>query len=122
MTTQNEKSPPSDPLLNLSIQTQAAAVGLVETPVVTISDVPASINVGDKITPKVNVKRADGTTPVAGAKVTFFVEDSHGTIILGTTQTTDASGNATASESYFVADTEASTSISFSVVVWPKAV
>ena len=88
----------------------------------TLSEVPDSLNIGDEVTPKVNVKRADGTTPIEGAKVNFFVKDSHGTVILGPVQTTDSNGDATAGESYYVADTEGGTDIDFIIIVWPKAI
>lgn len=111
-----------DPIMKLGAQSKVVAAGLLETPNITMNSIPDTMNPGDKITPGVTVKRADGVTAIPGMEVTFFAEDSHGTLILGTTQTTDASGNATADESYFVADTEAGNNVTFDVVTWPKVV
>jgi hypothetical protein len=95
-------------------------IGKYEYPLVT-TNVPASMEVGDKITVTATVKRADNTTPIEGINVDFFVEDSNGTISLGSTDT-NASGIATTPKSYFVAETEEDSDIEFYVQVKGKSI
>jgi hypothetical protein len=111
-----------DPLILPTVKEETKTVGLVEIPVVAVTIDPAAPNVGDKITVSVNVKRADGITPIEGMKVDFFVEDSEGWIILGDRMTTDASGNATASLGYYVGMPEAGKDLNFVAVTRAKVV
>lgn len=92
--------------------------GLVD-PIVTVEDVPAEVEVGDKITPKVTVEKAVGQ-PLVGASIDFFTEDTLGTVNLGSRQTTDASGIATASDSYYVGEPEESQTIKIVIVIHKK--
>jgi hypothetical protein len=111
------------PLIILpTVKEEIKAVGPVEIPVVTVTIDPTEPNVGDKITVSVNVKRADGITPIEGMKVDFFVEDSEGWQILGDRMTTDAGGNATASWDYYVGMPEAGKDLKFVVVTRAKIV
>ena len=108
--------------IGLDVQTQSVGIGIWESPTVVVSGVPANAEVGEMIQPAVNVKRADGTTPVVGAKVNFFVSDSHGVFALGVGQDTDASGDASAPDNYYVSPEEQDTTIDIIIVVWPKSV
>jgi hypothetical protein len=111
-----------DPLVLPTVTEETKAVGLVEIPVVVVTVDPATPNVGDEVTVSANVKRADGTTPIQGVKVDFFVTDSLGTSSLGDRQDTDASGNATAAMAYYVGMPEAGKDLKFVAVTRAKIV
>lgn len=100
-----------------SVEVETSTVGFLETPVVTVSGVPTDANVGDKITPSVNVKREDGATPISGAKVDFFFEDADGPMLLGDRQTTDVSGDATAAKDAYVSSADADGTLKFVIVI-----
>lgn len=104
------------------VSTQVLAIGLLETPVTTISGVPANAEVGDAITPAINVLREDGITPVDGMKIDFLVSDAYGTYTLGARQDTDASGDATSPSTYYVGEPDAGGNITYIFVLRPKIV
>jgi len=105
-----------DPVIVPTSTEQAVPVGASETPVVTISQIPGSLNVGDKVKPKANVKREDGTTPIQNCPVDFFVEDTLGRMALGNRVLANASGDAEATEYYWVGTPEAGLSVKFIIV------
>jgi hypothetical protein len=109
-------------IIRAGSKSKAVPVSLLETANITLEDIPDTSNPGDEITPKVTVKRQDGTTPIPGAKVTFFIKDSQGSSLLGTTGVTDSNGQAVADQSYFVPDTEEGKNLVFTVVIWPKVI
>lgn len=109
------------PSTKIKIEIEASTVGKLFDPVVTVSDVPATVEVGDKITPKVTVEKEVGT-PLVGASVDFLVEDSLQTSTLGDRQVTDASGIATAAQSYYVGEPESEAEIKFVIQVHKKTV
>lgn len=109
-------SPKEDPLISPSLTTTTTPVAAIELPVVKVSGIPAELNVGDRVKPSVTVMRADGTTPVEGCPVDFFVVDSLGAMALGARVKTDASGVAEATEYYYVGAPEAGSKIDFIVV------
>lgn len=111
-----------DPLILPTATSATKTTGAIETPVVTLTTNPADLKVGDKVAVSVNVKRADGTTPIAGIKVDFFVTDTEGTSILGDRVETDSNGNATASDYYYVGKPEAGLDITFVAVTRAKMV
>ena len=100
-----------------SISINSALIGGIETPIVTVEDIPSNIEVGSKVKPKVTVLRADGVTPITGAKVDFFVIDSDGISPIGVQQLTDVSGVTYSSEDYYVSTAEAGTTIEFIIVI-----
>jgi len=104
------------------IEEEAKHIGKVEVPVVTVSDIPADISVGDKIKPKITVKRADGTTPIEGVSIDYFVNDILGLFPLGTRVLTNADGEASASEFYYVGRPDANQTVTFLVIVRPKRI
>lgn len=108
--------------IGIDITTENTSIGVWESPTVTVTGIPANAEVGETITPAVNVKRADGTTPVVGAKVNTFVSDSHGTFALGIGQDTDANGDITAPVDYHVSPEDQDSTVSFHIVVWPKSI
>jgi hypothetical protein len=112
----------TDPLILPSVATKKPSVGIVESPVVTISDVPDTLNVGDRVKPKATVMRAEGTTPIPGVAVDFFVVDSLGVSALGDRVLTDTNGVAQATEYYYVGKPDAGTAIEFIIVTRPKVV
>jgi len=105
-----------DPLVLPTVQEESRVIGAVESPVITVSDIPSSLNVGDKVKPKVNVLRADKTTPIQNCPVDFFVADSLGTMSLGSRVLTDVNGDAIATEYYYVGRPEAGLTVSFIIV------
>lgn len=107
------------PAIKRKVEVETRTVGGLVTPIVTVSDVPTEVEVGDKIIPKVKVEKA-GPTPVVGASVDFFVEDSLQVSTLGTRQITDGSGEATASEGYYIGEPEADQDIKFTIVIHKK--
>jgi hypothetical protein len=111
-----------DPLILPSVTVETPTVGLVESPVVTVSDVPDTLNVGDRVKPKATVKRSDGVTPIPGVAVDFFVIDSLGVSVLGERVLTDENGAATATEYYYVGKPDAGATIQFIIVTRPKVV
>jgi len=111
-----------DPLILPTVSTETKTIGFIETPVVTLTIDPVEPKVGDKVSVSVNVKRADGTTPIEGIKVDFFVIDSLGASVLGDRQETDANGDATASQDYWVGKPEAGQEIKFIAVTRPKVI
>jgi hypothetical protein len=111
-----------DPLILPSVTTKTPPVGAVESPIVTISDIPDALNVGDRVKPKVTVLRADGTTPIPGVAVDFFVVDSLGVSVLGDRVLTDSNGVAQATEYYYVGKPDAGATIEFIIVTRPKVV
>jgi len=108
--------PSEDTVVKQSESVQSRGIGSVETPVVTVSDVPTTVEVGDRVKPKANVKRADGTTPIVGCPVDFFVKDSLGTMTLGNRVNTDSAGDAIATEYYYVGIPEAGLTVDFIIV------
>jgi hypothetical protein len=100
-----------------SISINSALIGGIETPIITVEDIPANIEVGSKVKPKVTVLRADGITPIENAKADFFVIDSDGISPIGTQQLTDATGVTYSSEDYYISTAEAGTTIEFIIVV-----
>jgi hypothetical protein len=92
--------------------------GLID-PIVTVEDVPAEVEVGDKVTPKITVEKAVGQ-PLVGASIDFFIEDTLGVVNLGSRQITNASGIATASDSYYVGEPEESQTIKIVIVIQKK--
>ena len=106
-------------LLKKKVEVKTVSIGSLVNPIITVSDVPTTAEVGDKITPKVKVEKAV-SDPVVGAKVDFFTEDTLGVINLGTRQTTDSSGEATASDSYYVGDAEESQTVKIVIVIHHK--
>ena len=96
-------------------------VGGLVNPVLTVTDIPASPEVGDKIIPTIKVEYPSGT-PLSGVSIDFFVEDTLGTSEMGTRQTTSVLGLATASDGYYVPDVEATNTIKFIIVVQKKTV
>ena len=111
-----------DPLILPSVTTKKPPVGAVESPIVTISDIPDALNVGDRVKPKVTVMRADGTTPIPGVAVDFFVVDSLGVSVLGDRVLTDSNGVAQATEYYYVGKSDAGATIEFIIVTRQKVV
>ena len=105
--------------LKRKVITETRTIGAVVEPLVTVEGIPTEVDVGDKVTPKVTVKK-DSTTPIENVSVDFFVEDTLFTSILGTRQLTDVNGVATASESYYVGDPEESQDILFRIVIHSK--
>jgi len=85
--------------------------GKFEEPVITPT-LPTSIEVGDKIIPQVNVKRDDGTTPIEGLTVHFFVEDILSFISLGSNDT-NVDGDASAPKPYMVSEEQSEEDITF---------
>lgn len=111
-----------DPLILPSVTMTTTPVIPIETPVVKISDVPAEVSPGDRVKPTATVFRADGTTPIEGCPVDFFVRDALGVMVLGDRVKTDASGVATATEFYYVGKPDAGLTIDFIVVTRPLVV
>ena len=105
--------------LKRKIQIETVSVGSQVAPIITVSDVPATAEVGDKITPKVKVETA-GPVAVVGAQIDFYTEDSLLTTNLGDRQVTDSLGEATANESYYVPTAEEGLDIKFVIVVNAK--
>jgi len=85
--------------------------GKFEDPVITPT-LPTSIEVGDKVTPQINVKRDDGTTPIEGLTVHFFVEDSLSFVSLGSNNT-NVDGDASAPNPYMVSEEQSEEDITF---------
>jgi len=85
--------------------------GKFEEPVVTPT-LPITAEVGDKIIPQVNVKREDGTTPIEGATVHFFVEDSLSLVSLGSSDT-NVDGDASAPNPYMVSEEQSEQDVTF---------
>jgi predicted peptidase len=94
--------------------------GLVE-PVITVSGIPETVEVGDKVTPAVTVEYP-AETPLENVPIDFFIEDTLGVSEIGTRQLTDADGLATASEGYYVGVPEATQSLKFVIVINKKTV
>jgi len=63
------------PSTTRKVKIETKTVGKLFDPIITVSDIPATVEVGDKIIPKVTVEKEVGT-PLTGASVDFFVEDS----------------------------------------------
>lgn len=103
------------------VDVETKVVGGLVNPVLTVTNIPTTPEVGDKITPTIKVEYPSGT-PLSGVSVDFFVEDTLGTSEMGTRQTTGASGEATASDGYYVPDVEAENTIKFIIVVQKKSV
>jgi hypothetical protein len=122
MLTLKGESMKKDPLILPSVTVKKPPVRPVESPVVTIGDIPDEVSVGDKILPKATVLRADGTTPIVGCPVDFFVKDSLGVSVLGDRVKTDSAGVATATEAYYVGKPDAGTEIEFTVITRPVVV
>jgi len=108
-----------DPLIAPTVTVESRPIGPIETPVVKVSDIPATVSVGDRVRPKASVFRADGTTPVVGCPVDFFVKDTLGTMVLGDRVKTDSAGDATATEYYYVGRPEAGATVDFIIVTRP---
>jgi hypothetical protein len=108
---------PSATRRKVSIETRV--IGSLIDPIITVTDVPAEIDVGDKITPKVKVERSVGV-PIQGVAIDFFIEDSLQTSIIGTRQTTDVNGEVTASEGYYIGEPEADQTIKITIVAHKK--
>jgi len=111
-----------DPLILPSVTTKKPPVGPIESPKVTISDVPDELSVGARVMPKATVMRADGTTPIPGCPVDFFVVDALGVSVLGDRVKTDADGLAIAAEYYYVGKPDAGAQIEFIIVTRPIVV
>ena len=111
-----------DPLILPTVSIETKALGFIETPVVTVTIDPVAPNVGDNVSVRANVKRADDITAIEGIKVDFFAIDSLGPSILGDRQETDASGDAIAPQDYWVGKPEAGQDIKFVVVTRPKVI
>jgi len=111
-----------DPLILPSVTTKKPPVKPIESPVVTISDVPDELSVGERVKPKATVLRADGTTPISGCPVDFFIVDALGVSVLGDRVKTNASGIAIATEYYYVGKPDAGLDIEFIVVTRPIVV
>jgi hypothetical protein len=109
------------PSTKRKVEIETKAIGKLFDPVITVSDIPASVEVGDKITPKVKVEK-EGGTPLVGASVDFLVEDSLQVSTLGTRQVTDASGIAIASQGYYIGEPESELSIKFIIQVHKKSI
>lgn len=105
--------------LKRQIEIETISVGSQTAPIITVSDVPASVEVGEKITPKVKVEKGVAD-PVENVAVDFYTEDSLITTNLGTRQLTDVLGEATADESYYVPTAEEGLSINIVIVVNAK--
>jgi hypothetical protein len=98
---------------------ETRTVGKLWDPIITVSDIPADVDVGDKIIPKVKVEKQVGV-PIVGVSVDFFVEDSLQVSTLGTRQATDVNGEATASEGYYIGEPESEQTIYFIIQVHKK--
>jgi len=105
--------------LKRKVEIKTVAVGSQTVPIITVSDVPATVEVGEKITPKVKVEKAVAD-PVENVSVDFYTEDSLITTNLGTRQLTDVNGEATADESYYVPTAEEGLSVKIVIVVNAK--
>jgi len=100
------------PSTKRKIEIETRTIGKLFDPIITVSDIPASVEVGDKVTPKVTVEKEIGV-PLVGASIDFFVEDSLQVSTLGARQVTDSSGIATASLGYYVGEPESEIDIKF---------
>jgi len=109
------------PSTKRKIQIETRTIGKLFDPIITVSDIPSSVEVGDKITPKVKVEK-ETDTPLVGASVDFFVEDSLQVSTLGARQTTDSSGIATASQGYYVGEPESEAVVKFIIQVHKKSI
>jgi len=107
------------PSTTRKVKIETKTVGKLFDPIITVSDIPATVEVGDKIIPKVTVEKEVGT-PLAGASVDFFVEDSLQVSTLGSRQVTDGSGIATASQGYYIGEPESEIGIKFIIQVHKK--
>lgn len=96
-------------------------IGSQIVPIVTVTGIPAEVEVGDKVTPTVKVESAVAT-PVEGASIDFFVEDVLQVSTLGDRQVTDVDGEATASEGYYVGSPDADQTLKFIIVVHRKKI
>lgn len=94
----------------------------IEQPTVVVSGIPANSNVGDIITPAVNVTRSDGITPIENIAVDFFVNDVLGVYPLGDRQLTDVNGDASSNDGYYVASADMASDVDFIIVVRPKRI
>ena len=107
-------------ILRGDVSVEVLAIGLLEAPVIATGGIPANAEVGNAITPTVNVMRADGITAVEGVSVDFLVIDDHGCYTLGARQTTDVAGDATSPSTYYIGEPDAGQDITFIIVVRPK--
>jgi len=105
-----------DPIILPTETVESRPIPPVETPVVKVSDIPGTVNVGDRVRPRATVYRSDGTTPIVGCPVDFFVTDTLGTMALGDRVKTDVAGEATATEYYYVGRPEGGTTVDFIIV------
>jgi len=109
------------PSTERKVHIETRVVGKLWDPIITVSDIPSSVEVGDKVIPKVKVEK-ETDTPLVGASVDFLVEDSIQVSTLGTRQVTDASGIATASQGYYIGEPESEATIKFIIQVHKKSI